>query len=138
MRLSSSSRPSTVPEGLAETFELDNVRDGTVKVNLAPDQDRVDVDFGFPPGPTPTGSIGDFIFLDANGDGNQTGDKGISGVTVELIQDGKVIATTVTGEDGLYNFDKLPVGEYTVQVSTVLKVLLEHLKWTKCMMVVSK
>jgi len=25
----------------------------------------------------------------------------------------------VTKEDGLYNFDKLPVGEYTVQVSTV-------------------
>jgi len=27
----------------------------------------------------------------------QTGDKGISGVTVDLIQDGKVIATAVTG-----------------------------------------
>ena len=37
---------------------------------------------------------GDFIFLDANGDGDQTGDKGIAGVTVELIQDGKVIVTT--------------------------------------------
>ena len=31
----------------------------------------------------------------------------------------KVIATTVTKEDWLYTSDKLPVGEYIVQVSTV-------------------
>jgi len=83
---------STVPEGLSETLELDSVHDGTVKVNLGANQDRVDVDFWFtPPGESPggdkggkeslpLGSIGDFIFLDANGDGDQAGDKGISGV----------------------------------------------------------
>jgi len=80
----------------AGTFEVDNMHDGSVKVNLGTDQDWVDVDFGF----TPAGSIGDVIFLDANGDGGQTGDKGIPGVTVELIQNGKVIATIVTEEDG--------------------------------------
>jgi len=63
--------------------------------------------------------IGDAIFLNANSDGNQLGDQGIPRVTVELTQDRKVIATTMTKEDGLYTFDKLPVGEYTVQVSTV-------------------
>jgi len=40
-------------------------------------------------------------FLEANGDGKRTGDKDISGVTVELIRDGKVIATTVTKKMGL-------------------------------------
>jgi len=63
-----------------------------------------------------TGSIGDFIFLDADGYGKQTGDKGTFEVTMELIQDEKVIATIVIKEDWLYTFDKLPVGEYTVQV----------------------
>jgi len=33
-----------------------------------------------------------FIFLDANGNGKQAGDKGMSEVTVEMIQDEKVIA----------------------------------------------
>ena len=74
---------STVPDGLAETFELDNMRDGTVTVKLASGQDVVDVDLGL----TPAGSIGDFISLDADGDAKQAGDKGISGVNVELIQD---------------------------------------------------
>ena len=67
----------------------------------------------------PTGSIGDFIFLDADGYGKQTGDKGTFEVTMELIQDEKVIATIVIKEDWLYTFDKLPVGEYTVQVDNM-------------------
>ena len=57
------------------------MRDGTVTVKLTSGQDVVDVDFEF----TPTGSIGDFIFLDANGDGKQTSDKGISKVTVDHV-----------------------------------------------------
>ena len=72
---------STVPNGLAEAFELDNVRDGIATVKLASGQDVVEVDLGL----TPAGSIGNLIFLDANGDGKQTGNKGISEVTVELI-----------------------------------------------------
>ncbi len=79
----------------------------------------VDVGFGL----TPAGSIGDFIFLDANGDGKQTGDKGISEVTVELIQDEKVIATTVTKEDWLYTLDKswaIAVGQAVVVEAWVI------------------
>jgi len=79
-----------------------------------------------------------FIFLDANGNGKQAGDKGMSEVTVEMIQDEKVIATTVTKEGWLSTLDKLPVGEYTVQVSNVPAGLLGHLKWIACMMVLSK
>ena len=37
--------------------------------------------------------------LDANGYGKQTGDKGMIEVTMELIQDEKVIATIVIKED---------------------------------------
>jgi len=65
------------------------------------------------------GSIGDFIFLDADGYGKQTGNKGTFEVTMELIQDEEVNATIVIKEDWLYTFDKLPVGEYTVQVDNM-------------------
>ena len=50
----------------------------------------------------------------------KTGDVGLPEVTVSLVDEmGKVIATTVTGTDGLYKFDKLPAGDYTVKVSDV-------------------
>ena len=77
------------------------------------------------------------IFLDANGDGDQTGDRGISGVTVELIQNGKVIATIVTEEDGLYTLTDCLL-EHTVKLSTVPESLAETLSWTECMTVLSK
>ena len=98
---------SNVPTGLAHTVGLDSPQDGIVAVNLGVGEDRVDVDVGF----VTLGSIGDFIFLDANGDGKQAGDSGLAGVTVELMQKGKVIDKTVTGADGLYKFDRLPAGE---------------------------
>ena len=65
------------------------------------------------------GSIGEYIFRDADGDGVPKVGTGIQGVTVELMQDGEVIASQVTGADGGYKFDNLPAGEYVVKVSNV-------------------
>jgi len=78
------------------------------------------VDFGF----YPTGSIGDTIYFDLNGDGSQgAGESGISNVTVTLtyndLDGNPVTVTTTTALDGTYLFDDLPLGvDYTVTVDT--------------------
>ncbi len=111
---------STLPAGFTvQTFDLDGTGTpdtadaslGTQAPGIA--EDRVDVDFGY----RGTGSIGDRVWNDANGDQDQTGEAGINGVTVELLDStGAVIATDVTSGDGNYLFDGLPPGDYTVRV----------------------
>ena len=87
-------------------------------------QDVLYADFGFTGG-TP-GSIGDTIFLDSDGDGVQdAGEAGISGVTVDLIDPvtGEVLATTVTDDNGNYDFVGLEAGDYEVVVTDLDGVL---------------
>ena len=85
-------------------------------VNLTPGQNYPDADFGFTP---ELGSIGDFVWLDVDGDGVQdAGELGISGVTVTLVSpDGSTMTTTTDG-NGYYLFPNLPAGEYTVIVGS--------------------
>jgi len=89
-------------------------------------RDILYADFGFNGGPTVT--IGDRIWLDANGDGVQDGgESGIPGVTVNLVNAGGVIiATTTTDANGVYLFSGVPdgtYGPYTVRVTDVGNVL---------------
>ncbi len=71
-----------------------------------------------------TGSIGDFVWLDANRDGLQdAGEVGIPDVTLALWldsnEDGEydtLVATEMTDENGWYLFDELPPGTYRVNV----------------------
>jgi protocatechuate 3,4-dioxygenase beta subunit len=69
--------------------------------------------------PTPaTASVGNYVWLDTDKDGFQdTNEKGISGVTVSLIDatTGKVVATTITDADGKYLFQDVIPGAYKVQ-----------------------
>jgi protocatechuate 3,4-dioxygenase beta subunit len=60
--------------------------------------------------------IGDTVWHDANANGIQdSGELGIPGVPVELLDaGGTVVATTVTGAGGLYRFDGLIPGTYSV------------------------
>ncbi|MBK8457773.1 MAG: DUF11 domain-containing protein [Phyllobacteriaceae bacterium] len=64
----------------------------------------------------PTGSIAGTVFEDDNSDGAFTpGEPLEGGVTVQLLQNGIVIATTTTAADGSYRFDDVPTGTgYTV------------------------
>jgi SdrD B-like domain len=66
-------------------------------------------------------SIGDRVWLDKNGDGVLgPEDKGVSGVTVELLGSGPhVLATEVTSKTGRYTFDHLPEGNYQIRFSKV-------------------
>ena len=63
-------------------------------------------------------SLGNFVWDDRNTDGIQDGDEiGISNVTVNLLTNGTVIATTTTDVSGAYAFTALPPWDYTVEVS---------------------
>ena len=56
------------------------------------------------------------VFKDPQRDGvNGGGEPPLAGVTIELVQNGVVIATTTTGPDGTYTFIDLPAGDYTVR-----------------------
>ncbi len=72
------------------------------------------LDFGFV---KPVVSVGDRVWLDVNRDGLQTtGEPGIPGVTVKLLRNGAVMATTATDANGYYGFGNLdPSTAYTVQ-----------------------
>ena len=105
---------STLPAGTAPTYDLDGTGTAnTATVSLAAGATRTDVDFGY----RGTASLGDRVWYDADGDGAQdTGEPGLNGVTVQLVDGGgNVIATATTAGDGGYSFNNLMAGTYTVR-----------------------
>jgi hypothetical protein len=106
---------ATLPPGLVQTYDLDGT--GTANsatLALADGENRTDVDFGY----RGTLQFGDRVWFDYDGNGVQdTGEPGLASVTVELRDaSGTLIATTITGANGLYSFYNLPAGTYTVTV----------------------
>ena len=73
-----------------------------------------DVDFGYVPNNTITGTV----YRDDNRDKTIDGDEpGLERVSVQLLdEDGKVLQTLDTDADGTYAFQHLPDGTYTVRV----------------------
>ncbi len=105
----------TLPAGVQQTYDLDGIATGhQATVTLGCDQNRTDVDFGY----VSSGSIGDRVWNDADGDGVQdAGETGLVGVTVELRNASNVlVASTVTGANGIYTFGGLAAGTYTVTI----------------------
>ncbi|MEC0065605.1 SdrD B-like domain-containing protein [Paenibacillus thiaminolyticus] len=79
------------------------------------------------------GEIGDYVWIDKNGNGIQDDDEeGKNGVTVELFDiDGKLLNKTITnnnfeGKPGYYLFTNLPAGKYIVKF-----ILPDGYSWTK-------
>ncbi|WP_028552775.1 SdrD B-like domain-containing protein [Paenibacillus sp. UNC451MF] len=72
------------------------------------------IDAGLTP---PKAKIGDKVWIDKNGDGLQdAGELGLNGVTVNLYdKNGYLLGTTVTSENGVYEFNYLTSGEYVVE-----------------------
>ncbi|MCZ7591066.1 MAG: carboxypeptidase regulatory-like domain-containing protein [Kiritimatiellae bacterium] len=61
-------------------------------------------------------SLGDFVWNDLNADGIQdAGEPGFTNVTVNLLSNGVVIATTTTDVNGAYSFTNLYPGTYEVE-----------------------
>lgn len=99
----------------------------TTPVILAPGDVYVNADFGYEPEPGTGSAIGDLVYTDLNGNGVwDTGEPGIPGVTVALLDgNGNIIATTTTNPAGNYLFAGLPAGTYTVWVNDTGHVLGE-------------
>lgn len=96
-------------------------------VVLSPGENNVLADFGYYQRPQiNTGLIGNQVWLDVNSDGlyaPSSGDVGVPGVTLELLQANAVIRTTMSGAGGAYAFTGLPGGAYQVRVRDSLGVL---------------
>jgi hypothetical protein len=109
---------NTLPAGLTRpTFDRDGGDDSKAAVVLSINQTLLDGDFGF----TGTGSIGDFVWNDCDGNGVAgSTETGINGVTVSLIgagPDGQLdtsdditYASQLTCDSGSYRFFNLPAG----------------------------
>jgi uncharacterized repeat protein (TIGR01451 family)/fimbrial isopeptide formation D2 family protein len=116
----------TPPPGTAVNFDLDGstLTLGTAGTTLTAGQVRTDVDFGL----VGTGSIGDFLWRDLDGDGTvDSGETGIANVTVNLRWAGldgvfgnadDFTLTTVTDGSGGYSFANIPAGQYRISVDT--------------------
>src|SRR5207253_2662578 len=87
--------------------------DATARFDLAPGEDRADVDGGL----YRPGSVGDFAWVDENGNGVQdSGEKGLAGVAVTLLdKSGAAVDLTETAADGGYKFAGLAPGTYAVE-----------------------
>ncbi|WP_432715867.1 SdrD B-like domain-containing protein [Staphylococcus saccharolyticus] len=103
--------PTKAYEG--NSFEVDS--NGLSTVGTIKDADNWTLDSGFYKTPSKY-SLGDYVWYDSNKDGYQDYDeKGIKGVKVTLKDnEGNILKTTETDENGKYRFDNLDSGEYTV------------------------
>jgi SdrD B-like domain/Secretion system C-terminal sorting domain len=99
----------------------------TSTVTLTPaNKDRSDVDAGM--FYTIPARIGDFIWNDLNKNGVQDpGEPGIAGVTVTLFNSAGVpIRTTITDNNGYYQFTDVPLGTYTVGITPPVGYVLSN------------
>jgi len=61
-------------------------------------------------------SVSGYKYLDENDNGTyEEGEPGMEGVTIQLLREGEVVATTTTGADGRYVFEQVEPGTYEVE-----------------------
>jgi len=81
-----------------------------ISVRMAEHQLQLDMGSVLP------GRLGDFCWLDLNGNGLQDGDEGgIPGVQITLVRNGSILAETVSDQYGYYIFEDLYPGEYILR-----------------------
>ncbi len=100
------------PQGFESAVTNDVVTGSTDIISLMPDQSLTNINaglYGF-------SQIGDYVWLDENGDGIQdSNEMGIEGVVVSLFDDGGImIDQQTTNSSGQYQFDMLLTGDYYI------------------------
>lgn len=97
--------------------DADPVTGKTDTVSLSPGQNRDDIDAILYP---VCSSVGDYVFFDENSNGVQDrGESGIANITVTLhAQDGQVLATTTTDNNGYYDFGCINAGTYYINFTS--------------------
>jgi len=105
----------SIPVGFVATFERDAL-DNQVEVSLLPGATDDSIDWGLQP-PAPVGSLGDQVWLDQDGDGIKDVDEpGIADVSVVLNAGQASEAVVMTDAAGVYQFEGLAAGDYTLTV----------------------
>ncbi|MCP5098321.1 MAG: hypothetical protein GY943_22460, partial [Chloroflexi bacterium] len=127
---------TTLPTGYTQTGDPDQFGQPaiapdhrtTAPIVIGPGDVFLNADFGYNPGATPVGRVGDTVWFDADASGTAVQDvneNGIQGVTVVLIKDldgngvcsnvgdgtEPIIARDVTDINGFYLFDGLPLDD---------------------------
>ncbi len=89
---------------------------GVYRINVSEDQMMTDLDFTMQQ--IPPGSISDYVWFDENADGIQDPqESGFENITVNLLDENQqLLRTTLTDQQGAYQFDLLVPGDYYVQV----------------------
>ncbi|MBK8429940.1 MAG: carboxypeptidase regulatory-like domain-containing protein [Chloroflexi bacterium] len=113
---------SGVPAGFIQTGDPDLTTpcsgatcDGQSTVPLYPGQIDRSRDFGYQPAVV----IGDYVWVDQNGDGVQDANEtGIGGVQLTLNLQGGGTRVTTTNSDGYYTFGNVPNGTHSVTINT--------------------
>lgn len=120
--------PGPAYEGLANTgrgsdreqdSDANPATGSTTLLTLADGEKNHSIDAGLIP---KKGTLGDYVWLDANGNGVQdSGEAGLNDVIVELYDGTDALLSTTTtstisGKDGAYSFKQLQPGNYKVKV----------------------
>jgi len=112
---------STLPQGSTQTHDLNGSLDHEAVRTLGVSEDADDVDFGY----RASASFGDFVWNDADGDGQQdVGEDGIPNVRVYLDINGDGVfdpvtePSDITDSGGAYGIGNLVPGTYTARVDT--------------------
>lgn len=122
--LSSAYSQTGDPDHFASTSSSSNDNRMTGPIVLGPGDVFLNADFGYHPVTATLGTIGDFVWLDANASGTATADTGEFGfknVTVALIMDVNgngiwdtgepIVSTSVTNASGAYQFAGIPLSD---------------------------
>jgi hypothetical protein len=113
-------------QGADDQFDSDATLSGTTAVMTLTTGDAgtsnhsLDVGFAGTEATTPTLTLGNLVFADADNDGTfDAGETGVAGVTVELLDAAGTTAmqTTTTAAGGLYSFSGLAAGTYRVRLA---------------------
>ena len=94
-----------------------NGRSDEIELKMAEDRLTMNIGCVLP------GRIGDYCWLDRDGDGLQgMGEEGLPGVRIELMRDGEPIMETVSDQYGFYRFSDIYPAEYTLRVTPPVQV----------------